>query len=60
MKRKPNLLLNKGEPRPISIASDEPLLDPQLAAMLEARKEKCGESGGKILLFNCRVCICDF
>lgn len=32
--------------RPVSVATDEPLLDPQLAAMLEARKVKSGESTG--------------
>lgn len=37
-------LLNKKDPRPVSAAFDEPLLDPQLAAMLEARKIKAGEN----------------
>lgn len=39
--------LLKKDSRPISMASEEPLLDPQLAAMLEARKIKAGENPSK-------------
>ena len=38
--------LLKKDSRPVSMATDEPLLDPQLAAMLEARKIKAGENPG--------------
>ncbi|XP_067938256.1 supervillin-like [Watersipora subatra] len=42
-RRKVHSLHNK-DSRPVSVASEEPLLDPQLAAMLEARKIKAGET----------------
>lgn len=50
MRRKRNSLVGKDGPgsRPTSMIKDEPLLDPQLAAMLEMRKQKQGESPGKL------------
>lgn len=49
-RRKGNPLVAKKDSRPSSVIADEPLLDPQLAAMLEARKIKAGESPGNIHL----------
>lgn len=41
--------------RPLSMASDEPGLDPQLAAMLEARKVKAGDVVGTLPRFIYKV-----
>lgn len=54
IRRTPNLL--RKEPRPTSVHNEEPLLDPQLAAMLEARKIKAGESPGMYRNYLLPVC----
>ena len=62
VRRRPPGSVNGDESRsrPTSVATDEPLLDPQLAAMLEARKLKSGETPGrKITACMDRYATCD-